>query len=292
MIMELLQLRYFLDSAESENFSKTAEKYMVPPSSVSISVKRLEKEIDCLLFERKENKIHLNSQGRILRDSLKKALPEIDNTVAMLRSLGKDETGDISLLIRSERRVITEHIIEFKKHYHNVAFRLIHDFSTKDIDKYDIIIDEQSDSYKGFERFPMLRENLKFCVSADNPLSKEKVTLDKLYDQPFITMGEGSSLKRLTLEFCKKAGFTPNIIIESDDPYYLRKYIEMDFGIALVPEISWKGELGEKTAFLDVVDFSQTRITYAYLNRKKNPSSSASRFYNFILEKESIAKRL
>ena len=40
--MELLQLRYFFESAKNENFAKTAEKYMVPASSVSASVKRLE----------------------------------------------------------------------------------------------------------------------------------------------------------------------------------------------------------------------------------------------------------
>ena len=33
--MELLQLRYFYESAKNENFAKTAEKYMVPASSVS-----------------------------------------------------------------------------------------------------------------------------------------------------------------------------------------------------------------------------------------------------------------
>ena len=31
--MELLQLRYFYESAKNENFAKTAEKYMVPASS-------------------------------------------------------------------------------------------------------------------------------------------------------------------------------------------------------------------------------------------------------------------
>ena len=49
--MELLQLRYFFDSAKTESFAKTAEKYMVPASSVSASVKRLEKELGCKLFE-------------------------------------------------------------------------------------------------------------------------------------------------------------------------------------------------------------------------------------------------
>ena len=42
--MELLQLKYFYESAKNENFSKTAEMFMVPTSSVSASIKRLEKE--------------------------------------------------------------------------------------------------------------------------------------------------------------------------------------------------------------------------------------------------------
>lgn len=290
--MELLQLRYFLDSAQSENFSKTAEKFMVPASSVSISVKRLEKEIGCSLFDRKGNRIVLNYQGRKLRDTLKKSLWEIDNTVAEISSFPREETGDIYLLIRSERRVITEHIIEFKKHFPNVVFHLTHDFNTKDIEKYDIIVDESSDAYQNFERFPLLKENIRFAASVNNPLCSEKITINQLYDQPFITMGEGSSLKRLTVESCEKAGFKPNIIIESDDPYYLRKYIEMDFGISLIPETSWKGEISEKIAFLDVVDFSKQRITYAYFNRLKGKNGTAERFYKFILEKESIIKRL
>lgn len=281
--MELLQLRYFSDSAENENFSKTAEKYMVPPSSVSISVKRLENELGVSLFDRKGNKISLNANGRILRDALKSALSAIDGAVADITARD-NEAGDINLLIRSERRVITEHFIEFKRLHPDTIFHLIHDFSTKATDKFDIIIDEQSDIYKGFERFPLLTEKLRLATGVDNPLCGKRLTLDMLYSEPFISMGEGSSMKRLTLEICKKAGFTPNIIIESDDPYYLRKYIELNFGIALVPEISWKGELGEKVTFLDVIDLDYSRTTYAYLNRESG--KAAKSFYNYLLEKE------
>lgn len=282
--MELLQLRYFLESADTENFSKTAEKFMVPPSSVSISVKRLEKELGESLFDRMGNKISLNRNGRILRDALKTALPAIDGATAEISFASENEAGDIHLLIRSERRVITEHFIEFKKQYPNVVFHLIHDFSTKDIDKYDIIIDEQSDRYKGFERFPMLSEKLRLAAGINNQLCNKPLTLDMLYSQPFISMGEGSSIKRLTLEICKKAGFTPNIIVESDDPYYLRKYIELGFGIAFVPEISWQGELSDKITYLNVIDLDYSRITYAYLNKER--SRAAQEFYNYLLKKE------
>ena len=76
--MELLQLRYFFESANLESFAKTAEKYMVPASSVSASVKRLEAELGCRLFDRTSNRIVLNENGKRMMDSLKVIFDELD----------------------------------------------------------------------------------------------------------------------------------------------------------------------------------------------------------------------
>ena len=62
--MELLQLTYFCDAAITQNFSKTAEKYNVPPSNISQSIKRLEKELSVSLFDRCANRVALNAQGQ------------------------------------------------------------------------------------------------------------------------------------------------------------------------------------------------------------------------------------
>ncbi|MBR2043422.1 MAG: LysR family transcriptional regulator [Clostridia bacterium] len=277
--MELLQLRYFLDSAETENFSKTAEKYTVPPSSVSISVKKLENEIGCSLFDRNGNKVSLNLKGKLLYGAVKKAIEELDGAVSLL-SERSEEIGEINILIRSERRVIMQHIIEFKERFPNVVFHIMHDFNTTDIEKYHIIIDSHSDGYSAFKRFPLLSEKMRFAAGKNNPLCDKRLTLDMLYGQGFISMCEGSSMNRLTKEYCKRAGFTPNIIIECDDPYYIRKYIELDFGIALVPEISWQGELSDNVKYLDIIDFDERRVTYAYLN--KSAGTNAVRFYEYI----------
>jgi len=68
--MEMLQLRYFYESAQTESFARTAEKYMVPTTSVSAAVKRLETELGCALFDRTANRIMLNENGRRFRQSL------------------------------------------------------------------------------------------------------------------------------------------------------------------------------------------------------------------------------
>ncbi|MBR2720533.1 MAG: LysR family transcriptional regulator, partial [Lentisphaeria bacterium] len=42
IFLDILQLRYFYDSANYLSISKTAEKYGVPATSVSASIRRLE----------------------------------------------------------------------------------------------------------------------------------------------------------------------------------------------------------------------------------------------------------
>jgi len=62
--MELLQLKYFCDAAETQNYSKTAKKFYVPTSNISQSVKRLERELGVELFEHRANRIVLAESGK------------------------------------------------------------------------------------------------------------------------------------------------------------------------------------------------------------------------------------
>ena len=71
--MELLQLKYFSHAAKTENFSRTAEKYIVPTSCVSASIKKLEQEIGVKLFDRSSNRIKLNEYGKILLSAVDKS---------------------------------------------------------------------------------------------------------------------------------------------------------------------------------------------------------------------------
>lgn len=280
--MELLQLKYFLDSSNNENFSKTAEKYMVEPSCVSISVKRLETELGCSLFDRNANRIKLNQNGRIFQKAVETALSVLDNAVKDIAVSKTEISGNIHMLIRSERRIIINSIHAFKKNNPGAIFHISHDFSAKNISEYDIIIDELSSRYFGLSYFPIITENIKIAASAKNPLCGKKLKLSDLKYCSFITMSKGSSLNRITFEVCKSAGFNPDIIMESDDPHYIRKCIELDLGIAFVPEISWLGEMGENTRYLDVSDLEKIRITCVYHDSSKLLSPVVQSFLKHI----------
>ena len=71
-------------------------------------------------------------------------------------------------------------------------------------------------------------------------------------NEPFISLGKGTRLHSLTEQFCSAKGFVPNITMQTDDPYYVRKYLEMGLGVAIFPEKSWKQMLAPNIKLADV----------------------------------------
>jgi DNA-binding transcriptional LysR family regulator len=64
--MELTQLAQFKAIAEYESISRAAEKIYISPPSLSVSLRKLEEELDVRLFERRKGKIILNDAGRMV----------------------------------------------------------------------------------------------------------------------------------------------------------------------------------------------------------------------------------
>lgn len=259
--MELLQLQYFFDSARTENFAKTAEKHLVPPSSVSASVKRLENELGCKLFDRRSNKITLNENGRKLQRSLGVIFEELDRIKTELAT-SKADNAHIKILVKSIRSRITGAIIDYRKMHPNVCFETSFDLESSDIDSYNLIIDEQTDRYAEYKRFELCSMRIRIKAAADNPLCGRELTMAQLRQQSFVTMGKGSNLHKILLRACKNAGFTPNIVMETNDSLCYGKCISSGMGIGLSRENL--AHTSTSTAYLDVTDFEERQIFYGY----------------------------
>ena len=214
--MELLQLRYFFESAKHESFAKTAEQFMVPTTSVSACVRRLERELGCSLFDRSSNRIVLNANGRRLQQSLCAIFAELDGAVGDLAS-DNDSGREVRLLVRAMRRRVTDRIIAYRKNYPQVRFRTAFDFLETDFEKYDIIVDTESDAYAEYERFELCSMRLRLKCAATDPLCNKKLTMKQLSGYTFVSMGEGSNLHRILLNICTRAGFTPDVAVACND---------------------------------------------------------------------------
>ena len=275
--MELLQLRYFYESAVNESFSKTAQSHMVPITSVSASIKRLEKELGCELFVRSSNRVRLSQEGKRFYESVRETLAGLDRAVEGLKPQQEGEPIRVLMLAIMER--VTDWVIHYRKLYPSATFRL--DMSRKDgeMDKFDIIVDEDSDKYPDFEKFPLMEFKLKFCCSKQNPLCGRKVRLAELADQDFVAIKEGGRTHKHLIKACESAGFQPKIVAMFIDVRCYRRLISAGVGVALMLEDGRSP--AQDALYLDVVDYDCTYRVMAYL-RSNCKNEKARAFYEFL----------
>ncbi len=264
--MDLLQLTYFCDAAETQNFSQTARKYQVPPSGVSQSVKRLETELGTTLFDRKNNKVMLNRAGERFYAKVKQSLELLENAVSEVQDTAACREEELKLLVYTNRQLVTRVLGEFKQTHPNVSF-VIHHTPDDAKDSYDLVISDDLSFCRDYDPELFLSEEIVLATSRENPLAtKEKILREELSREGFIFMDEGSSLYRHGKEICHDLQFEPHVIIRTDDPSLIRKYVSLNLGVALIPSFSWKTLWDENVVLRSLGDYRRD----TYLFWKKN----------------------
>lgn len=276
--MELLQLRYFIAAAESENFSKTAKKFLVPTSNISQSIKRLEKELQYPLFTRSANKVTLNDRGKDFYQEIKKAINIMDNAKS---KISNNDTGSMKIGIFINRRIAMSAVEKFQKLYPNISIIISHEWNPLNTD-FDLVVSDGEKSLPELEREKLFEERL--VLAAPKKFFKGgKITFDDIKTKPFITMSSGWSLYNMTKKICNDMGFEPRIALQSDDPFYIRKCIELGLGISIVSEFSWRGQFSSDINLINIGNYKRD----IFVHRRKKAFSPwyVNEFYSILLSR-------
>ena len=278
--MDLLQLKYFCMAAETQNFSKTAERFFVPATSVSQTVKRLEEELGTRLFSRTPNKVILNSAGRAFYEKIKTALALIDDATSVARATSDNATGTISILAHTCRRIVTQAVEMFSAKYPEIQF-VIHHTSTSG-GEYDFIVSDKTFSSRLAQKRLLLREPILLACHRTHPFaSQETVSPNALDNQPFIAMSAGNSMHEILTRICEQENVTLKIAIQSDDPYYVKKYLDEGLGLAFVPSVSWKNTLSKNTLLKPFGAYA--RDTFVFYDEPKFLSFAQKEFLQTLI---------
>ena len=270
--MEFLQLKYFQHAARSENFSHTATAFMVPPSSVSVSIKKLESELGVPLFDRTANKLSLNENGKLFLKTADTIFAEIEKAKNYMSDISGKPQGKVNMLIDTNRQPITKIISDFRAKYPMVSFTL--DFGkSKNYKDYDILITDSPVENSEFERYDFVLEEIMLAVHKDSPVAARKqISMSMLENEKFLCLHKQHSLRTITDALCAQAGINPDIAIECDDPQCIRDYLKMGMGVSLIPTISWN-EYMDSTIALLRVNNGVYRDSKIYINKKSSQSA-------------------
>ena len=94
--MKLTQLLYFKTVAEMGKVSLAAKKLYVSPPALSIAISNLEKELGVALFDRSNNRVVLNEQGRAYLLHVNQILNDLDQAKLEVQRMSLKAQSSVS----------------------------------------------------------------------------------------------------------------------------------------------------------------------------------------------------
>ena len=280
--MEMLQLRYFFLSAKNQNFSATAKMFDVPTTAVSSSVRRLEEELGCKLFDRTHNRIMLNAKGQRFQQALCTVFAELDKAVEDIATEYTDKR-EIKVLVRGMRREVTNLLSKFNVSHPNVSFKIA--FSEDGNSDFDIIIDEDKEIYSNYRKFELYSLRLHLKCASNDPICQRRLSMSDLCDRTFVSMGQESNMHRILANACSRKGFYPKIAAFCNDIECYDKLVAMGMGIGIGRErlLPVNENINIETVNLDVSDFNEHYTVYVYY-RERDYFGNVKKLIDFIQE--------
>ena len=123
---KLRALRYFVNLANSLNFSVTADHFHVPSSSVSRRIKDLEQELGATLFDRTTRSVRLTDLGKLYLREVTNALQSIEMADELVGAQSRSPTGmlRITALPGYGERFVMPALEKLRRQYDNIDFDL------------------------------------------------------------------------------------------------------------------------------------------------------------------------
>ena len=193
--------------------------------------------------------------------------------------------GIIRVKVMENHRLVLTCVPAFLELYPRVRFSISHGYyEEKDAD-YDLCISSETSFRHLNESKLLLDERLILAVHEDHPLAKEKtVRLSDLRGESLISMPGQSALSRMVSNRCHALGFEPEVSVVCDDPYFVRKYVSENIGIAVSPEISWRGRFRDNTKLIPFEEEDMRVHSYILWNSKRYLAPATKLFIDYLCE--------
>lgn len=283
--MELLQLRYFRAIARTENISKTARELNIAQPSLSSTLKHLENEVGCQLFDRNGRKIILNDAGRIMLSCADEIFDSIANARSELDILNGIESNTVSISFRVASHVLPDAIKAIKAENPDVHLLLSQNSRLgAEGEAPDLTIFSLDHEQTGSGLELLAKEPIGLALPSINHIAtKEKITVADLADEPFIELDSTSDLSKVIDRQKESVGFKPNVVMSVNSPSVMRGLLKIGLGCAFVPKYTWGVFESPGLTFRQVEDLPMERYIYVSWNEDRHQRSSVTKAKDALL---------
>jgi LysR family transcriptional activator of glutamate synthase operon len=298
--MELRQLRYFMEVAKREHVSDAAVHLHVAQSAISRQIANLEAELGVSLFEREGRNVKLTPIGKLFLTHTESALKAIDYAKQQIDEYLDPERGTIKIGFPTSlaSHLLPTVISGFKDRHPNVAFHLrqgsykflIDAVKSRDIDL--AFLGPMPTGDPDIEGHILFTENISALIPTNHPLaSRKSVRLGDLRNDAFVLFPEGFILRKMVVDACKQAGFSPNISSEGEDLDAIKGLVSAGMGVTLLPESTFYETTPRFTVKVPIDIPKVKRTVGIIIPKKRELAPSEKLFYQYVKDFFSVLER-
>lgn len=245
--MNLRDLHYLVAVAEHRHFGKAADASYVSQPTLSMQLKKLEKELGVQLVERNPRHVLLTEAGRQVVERAKVILAEVENIRGIARQAADPDSGSLRIgLFPTLAPYFLPHVVpKLHQRFPKLELHLVEE-------KTDVIhrrlregqLDAAlmalpvNDDQLHVE--PLFEEDFVLAVPAEHRLAAvvEPVELSVLENEHVLLLEEGHCLREQALAVCQLVGASERSGFRATSLETLRQMVAAGVGVTLLPQLS------------------------------------------------------
>ena len=293
--MQIESLKVFCDLAETESFTKAAQINGVTQSAVSQQISSLERIFKSLLIERSKKKFRLTREGQVLYDYSKQIIQTYESLHSKLQDLKDIISGTIRVatIYSIGLHDLPPYVKKFMKSYPTVNVHVEYRRSNQVYeDVFSNVVDLGLVAYPvkdaKLEIVPLRKEPLVFICHPQHPFAKQKnVKLKALADQKVIGFEPDIPTRKALDKILREYGVEVKHVMEFDNVETVKRAVEIDAGISIVPIGTVTQEINKNTLAAVQIENGEFFRPLAAIYKKNKVLSPAMKQFLSIL-KETI----
>ncbi len=253
--MQIESLKVFCDLAETESFTKAAQINGVTQSAVSQQISSLERLFKSLLIERSKKRFRLTREGQVLYDYSKQIMGTYDALHSKLQEIKDIISGTIRVatIYSIGLHDLPPYLKKFLKTYPTVN---VHVEYRRPNQVYEDVLGNVVDL--GLVAYPARDPKLEIVQMRKDPLvlichpqhhfAKQKgIKLKALNGHKFVSFERDIPTRRATDKLLKDHGVSVEHVMEFDNIETVKRAVEIDSGVAIVPQETIRQEVANGT---------------------------------------------
>ncbi|MFC7550443.1 LysR family transcriptional regulator [Plantactinospora sp. GCM10030261] len=281
--MELQQIRYVLAVAETNSFTRAAERCLVVQSALSHQIARLERELGAKLFARTSRRVRLTPAGAAFLPAARECLDAAERAAAEVAAAVGEVRGRLAVgLIPTVAAVdVPRALGDFRQRHPQVRISLRVGASEDlveqvrqgilDVAFLGLPTTSQPDGVTAHE---LGRDRLVAVVAPEHPLAGEPaVDLHRLSSEVFVDLPAGTAGRAQSDQAFAGAGLSRDVAFEVTTADFIDRLVGQNLGVAMLPAAYAPQLAGVVT--IEVTD-APVRVEYVvWTGTGRTPAASA-----------------